>query len=206
MPKIGKRGFKISNRIHELDIYYRSKDKIFYFNRIHELFPEVIRLSGFTNSARTEDELVFALISALETYHKLIEKRRKVIAYKFLVAGGTAQINTPMKSGGTAIRRKPWAKNLGVFGHPEDQGFSIRYEILYEITGKEVEYRDLDGYLFRMPLHDNSWIIIDYTEEREKAFDEINEAIERMVSRISAIVSDTKEFTNLLDKGLKLLN
>ena len=201
MAKVGTHSFWIKGKRTEIPFYYTQK-KRFYAVGIPEEVSTMFQqyFSGFDK----EDDLYKVIFEALRKYHEKIKETRKVIAYTLSM---TSHLAMNKIGRGHYQGYKEWVPE----GFDSDfrgngYGFVIEWKVLFEVSERQVLYYDVreDGTI-GYKEHLGKRKIIDWTEGREKAFMEIDAALERLAEKVATVLADKERFTKLIDSGLKLL-
>ena len=209
MPKIKTYRFKFKGDEIEIPFYYTS-GKGFFAKGI----PDELRTvtNEFYEANESEDDLYRKLRRGFQKYHKLMESTRKVIGYRVHLSRDLRMVKT---GEGSWSGDQPWVpksfRGTGSFHdgiQAEGTGFVIDWNIWKEVSGEEVKYHRIldDGTLG----HGRTTVAKDYeilgwTADREKAFQDIDHALEEMVKKLAAVLGKPDLLIKAIDAGLKLL-
>lgn len=210
MPKITTHNIKVDGQVIILDILYNSKN-LFYTKGIPEAVKEIAYENRITFSGEREQDLIKKIDEAVKAYHEAKKKMRKVIVYSIEIGRNLVmERNTDECRFQSYQGYQSWVPEA-LTNHHHDQldgkGFTIDWEILYQVSdgNKTVYYRINGDDTLGSSTHIKQNFVIDWTEEREKTFKAIDEALKKLVQKIAPILGDIEVFTNLLDSGIKLL-
>lgn len=209
MPKITKTWMKVDNEDFQVEIHYNQKRKFYIAG-----MPECVRLvTGVSfQGCESESALNKLIFETLRDYHESVKKTRKVIVYSVDV---TAAITMkPDKGCGGYSGYKAWVP--GAVKHADSEfmrfkhgsGFVLEWKVKQEVTGKDTKYfaLDDDGNIYGSSSRlSKEEMVIDWSEEREQGFREIDRSMEEMVKRLALILCDTEKVKLLMDGGKLLL-
>lgn len=208
MAKITTWKFKMSGEWVEIGCYYTTKRK--FSARGVPSDVEAMADTPF-GGYDTEDELYREVQKAFAKYHEHIKRRRKVIAYKVCLSTDLGMIrenertHTGFKSWVPESMRKQ--SNSFSSGINEDGfGFVISWKIWFEEKAKETIYYSIsdDGSLGYERRRANRQII-EWTPERQAAFESIDAGLENMVKRLAKILGHSDRLIEAIDNGLKMI-
>ena len=208
MPKIKTKQFTIAGKWTDVNFYYTS-NKGFYAKGIPEEVESVAERHFEINGYEKECELKEAIRTALFKYHEYIEKKRKVIAYRVTMTTDMRSIKT---GEGSWSGSKPWVpdcfkRGCDMDGFHSGYGFVVEWKILMEVKARSTTYYDIDkdqGARFARRL-DEGFQVVDWTPEREAAFVQIDQALEKAVQKLATVLGDQEKLLFLVDSGVKLL-
>jgi hypothetical protein len=208
MPKITTTIIIVERERVEITIKYNQK-LLFFAEGIPEKVKVLVgsryRYSGFDSQKKLET----AIDEILKLYHEVVTKQRKVIAYRISLATALCMNKT---GEGQYSGYKSWipkgmhdlTKSFRGNGH----GFEIEFYTYIEISGAKKEYRLVheDGSISQYPeeFHNNGYMIIDWTQEREDTLKLIAIELEEMVKRVCKVFFSEKEMIKLLDSRSQL--
>ena len=194
MPKIGKHRVIIKGNFVELTIMYNRKNN-FHFS---ESLPEIEAVTNWRNVGyNTERDLLSSLFDALNKYHDIISKTRKVICITYQVG-----INTAMNKTGDGS----WTGKTGKWRKVEhfglEYGIGFTYEIIMEKSGKNVKYfRLTDGGSLGYEIHlSKSNIIVKHSDKKEAFLLELSMAADSMANKFVDFFL-RKDLDKLLELG-----
>ena len=202
MPKICNMRILVDGKLQEVPILYGVK------HQFHSLGVEsLIGNSEFRFSAHeTQRQLEDAIKAAVKQYHENKSITRKVIAYMLYLS--TDLRMNPDERRGCFSGYQSWVPDAMRRGSGSNfqegvksgRGFSIKWEVLLEVKGNKLKYFEVreDGMRGgeRYPSYD---LIIDWTEQREQGFREIDKAIEKLVQQIGKVIGEPETMSALLD-------
>ena len=208
MAKITTWYYRIKGERVAVDVFYTSK-KGFFPKGLPDDIGTIADV--YFGGVMKENDLHLMIHEALHVYHEKIASSRKVIVYDLKI---TSALRMNKVGPGHYQGFKDWVpqdmRNYDVnesFGeHGAGYGFTIGWEVLLETSAQEIEYFRINedgsagtGETLRHRM------VIDWTEKREAAFNEIDSSLEEMVRRISRMVCKPDFFVKMLDSGTKLL-
>jgi len=86
-----------------------------------------------------------------------------------------------------------------------DCAFGMGFKILHESTYNDrITYYVADGHRHKVDINDG-WIVIDWTEDREKFFKETMKELESLILRVNKFFEDDKKFLDMIDNNQRLL-
>ncbi len=215
MPKVGN--IKIQIRKDEpevvLDLWYSTNDQFF----IKRVPSELIKLTGFnTEGYSTEALLKKHLSEAIELYNQLKITERKVLLFK--ISASTLLTMNKVSDGHFTGIKKGVSKNIKDLRVSDGAGICIEYKIAKEIDNGKKEYFEIENgdqlssYAMGFNLTSRSdWAIIDWTEEREQFFINLQNSMQEMVFKLSSFFGgDIENVVRSIDittsSNTKLLN
>ena len=203
MPKITEYIFNINQERVKIGIYYGTSKK-FYAKNVPD---DILALQeGQPEGFEKESELYHYLHHAIDHYHEEIKKSRKVIVYSLSMTTNLCmnKIDQNHWSGFKEWLPDDFSHRSKMEG--EGYGFSISWSVLMEISSAELNYYEIndDGSIGYGTYLDNR-SVIEWTPEREAAFEEIAASLEKMVKKIAGVLCDKERFNFILDNKIKLL-
>ena len=85
-------------------------------------------------------------------------------------------------------------------------GFSISWSVLMEISSEDLKYYEIkDDGLVGYSVYLDNRSVMEWTPEREAAFEEIDASLEKMVKKLAGVLCDKEKFKFILDNKIKLL-
>lgn len=214
MPKVSYTEHKILGTKTRFEIYYNST-KLFHIPNFN---TEVQRTTGVNVSFgfETEAALIEAVTTAIKEFHHIKSTKRKVIIYSISVSDKITD-KAPDRDGWSSGKKK-WAEGKPIqdIGGYEAYAFGIEYKVAFQVTGKETEYfspntdREYDnwnddpelGHSFSIHRDD---IVIDWTPEREAAFNDVCNSLAKLAEKAAIILIDPAKTIQLLESKQKLL-
>ncbi|PKN36720.1 MAG: hypothetical protein CVU62_13380 [Deltaproteobacteria bacterium HGW-Deltaproteobacteria-2] len=210
MPKITTHRIKVDGQIVILDILYNSK-KEFHAKGIPDPVRQIACEKNIFFTGEREQDLIKKIDEAVKAYHEAKKKMRKVIVYSIELGRDLVmEKNTDEYRFQSYQGYQSWVPEA-LTNHHHDQldgkGFTIDWGILYQVSddNKTVYYRINGDDTLGNSTYIKQNFVIDWTEEREKTFKAIDEALKKLVQKIAPVLGDIEVFTNLLDSGIKLL-
>jgi hypothetical protein len=219
MPKVSKAEYKILNWWVKIDIYYNAKHKF----HIPKIDPEITRSTGLkVFGYSTEADLKKALVDAIAEYHRIKTTKKKVIVYKICATASITMNPSKTEYGKSWDGTKPWAKGKKIgeirtdFLSFDGYAFGIAYDVYFRVDGRETKYYGTDNSKLPHGWHtdpelgrevsiDHDCLEVEWTIEREKAFQGICDALEKMAERACNVLSDTQKTISLLESNQKLI-
>lgn len=210
MAKVSKIKLKIKNHYGEdYEVHYNAKGlPMFSVKGLPDDFKIITGVHPF--GFNTEAELERAIVSAVEEYKRLKQVQRKVIVYS---ASASAELTMKKVEGtdnhyfGTLsgiskkLDRTPPQSERACFG--------ISYSVMMEIDQiNKKEYYPIksDGSLGYGKLLDSKQQVMDWSEERERFFENIYTSMRAMVLKMSNFIDqDPEEIAQLISGNQKLL-
>lgn len=220
MPKVSSHEVRIKGSRTKLDIYYSKKDSFSVPKGLEDVSTATgARFSGY----ETEGALINTIDVAITLYHNMMRTKKKVILYRI---ASTSEIIHEKELNGY-YTKKEWASKVvqlkGDFFTFTGYALGLEYKVAWRVDRNGVKYFNLrtgnESWLEKEILErDNSdqemgsqmgsvsdMIEIDWTEEREKALEEICKALAAMAEKVCRVLADPEKTISLLDSGQKLL-
>ncbi len=204
MPKVSTHRFKLKGEEIEIPFYYTST-KGFFAKGI----PQDIRsvTETFYEANDSEDELYRKLEDGFKKYHDFIATSRKVIGYRVHLSTDLLMNKTGLGSwqGTQSWVPKSFSRRGSINDRmPFGYGFVINWEIWMEVSGEDKQYHPInaDGTLGH-PEHriEEKYEIIDWTPDRERAFQNIDEALTNMVKKLAETLGHKDKLIEAIDAG-----
>jgi hypothetical protein len=205
MPKIFSTYIIVESVRIEIDVHY-THGKGFYAKKIPD---SVLKFCNCTFSGfDTEGELLEHIRISLINYHESIKNIKKVIIYSLQMS---TDVYMNKENRGSWHGYKPWVDhekfieyNRCLTSSINGYGFSIIWDVLYQVKSKDTKYYVIDnnGSIgFESRIHEASWEIIDWTVEREQAFIDIDKSIEELVKKISLFLGNSEKLCLAIDNN-----
>lgn len=210
MPKITDIKVYIDGQERKLTLWYTSSNKF-------EVRGIPDRIKGWSPNLAfeylsTEQDARDNIKELIENYHEGTKKVKKVIVYCMPMTSEMSMNKTEngflgFKSWvpqGFTLHHNKWNSAAGM-------GFAIDYHILYmdESNGKRT-FRRLNGgetsTLNMISIHQGGYKVIDWSQDRVDALEQIKSAMEEMVKNLIGVISDEKKMIDMLDSGRLLLS
>ncbi len=204
MPKVSNTRIEIDGKTVLFDIHYNKKDLFHVKDFPQSIFHLIGKSKGTTDSNfATEKQLIDSLRECVESYHKKMTQTRKVIRYK-LCASANIRMNK-VGHGQWSGERK--GINVQSIINGTDYAIGFDYDILLETKTNRVGYNEIkpDGSIgYSRTLHACD-IVIDWTIERELAFESLADGMYKLMCKISAALGDEHNAVMFLDSKTKLI-
>jgi hypothetical protein len=208
MPKVSNHTFKIDGEFIKFDIHYTKTDQF----HIKDFPKKVLVCSSgvYATGKSTEDALISGLQAAVNTYHELTSKSKRVILIKFNCSHECYMNKT---GEGSYQGYQQWfpkeLRNKISDGRFNGSGFSISHQNMLQVTHGGIEYWDVDknwSPRYKSRINDDTGILMDWTQDREDFFIEMGKSCEEMVKNLLLFLADKERMQLMIDNKLKLLN
>jgi hypothetical protein len=206
MAKVGNVEFYIKGELRRFELHYSQRDGF----RAKDFPDEITRMAGtYSSGYATEGQLKDSLFKAIEKYHELISKERKIIAYSIMLP---AEMKMNKTGEGSYSGYRPEVPKklhyrlrdspLGFYGF----GFLIDYKVYAEIESNGLTYYKINsdgtkGYKDNN-FDKNKNLVMDWSEEREAFFKGLHASTKAMVDKMLAFFGkEDDELLGLIDAG-----
>ena len=203
--KVGKETYRIKGELIEVELHYGRKLG-FTYKGIPE---DVYRMTNtHSNNYLSEKALKDATERALQSWHEMIQEKRKVIVYRLfasdaLVRNPRMDVMNPRSSDRNAQVSKKFDSSGGF--HMPHFAFGFEYKIYFELNNNGLKYFSilLNGEMCTNPEHLDSscnWNVIDFSEEREQFFKGLGDNLQNLVYKVSKFF-DSPELLLIMDSN-----
>ena len=208
MPKVSNVRIRIDNEIQSFDIHYNKKDCFHVKNFPSSVLQFTDKHNGLvTANFQTEHELKNSLHECVNRYHEAMTCTRKVIRYK-LYASTEIRMNKNDDHSWYGVRPGINKNIAGIDGHhTPDYAIGFDYSILLETKSNGLKYNEIksDGSIgCSINVYPDD-IIIDWTIDRELAFQILSDGMYKLMRKISGALGDKEDALKFLDSKVKLI-
>lgn len=207
MPKVSHMTARILGEHVRFDIHY-NKEKSFH---LKDFNPEILNLVGTNNRYKeingfdTEAALVNNIHRIINAYNELASTLRKVIVFSLYASTEIYMVRTgPNSHSGY----RPGIDNVRSMRDSCDYAVGFDYAVLMEtIGGDGKKYNVIHedgtlGYSRNLQQHET---VIDWTPERQQAFEQLTDGMYQLMVKICAALGDEKKALAFIDSKIKLL-
>lgn len=196
MPKVDQITVRVYGKNTTYDVWYTKREKFHLKNC--PLFIKLSLLKGYS----TLEGLKQDLQEMIDRYYAEKKKVEKIIVLQYSL--GRETIDPDIKSDVPY-----WLRNREYSTMSYDLGFGISYQILWRTEDNGVKYYNIEknDEIGHQRLLDNrtKWIIIPWTEEKEKTLEILKEQVSKVSQQIHKILKEESSVESLLAGKIKLL-